>query len=149
MKVSQLFNSKKEVLAEGFWDFSVHGSDSAFDLVHRVKEAVKREKEKIKRQTGGIAPDNVILKAACISAIQQLKKAFRDKGDQYNTHGTLNVAMIMVEEFDQFRSLKMWKEFAAEVAEKLHAEAKARRSQKDEYTQEMYRFAKEVKKLAQ
>lgn len=63
--------AKTEVLNEGFMDFSVSGSDSAADLWYSV----------------------------CNAAAKTLKAGLRDKGNEYNTHGTLNVGMILVEKF--------------------------------------------------
>ena len=137
-----------ELLTEGFSDFSVNGSDAASDLNFKAEEVAKREKAKLKKQAGSLLPDNVIAIKVCEAVIGALKTGLKDRGNAYNTHGTLNVAMVMVEKWPQFRKLPKWKQFAGEVAVTLEAEAKARKEQASEYTQHMYKFAKELEKLA-
>lgn len=137
-----------ELLSEGFSGFSVSESDNAWDLNFQVEEAVEKKIADLKKKTGDLLPNNVIAVKTCETAISVLKKGLKEKGNAVNTHGTLNVAMIMVEKWPQFRKLPAWKQFAGEVADKLEAEAKARREQGSEYTTEMYSFAAKLKKLA-
>ncbi len=138
-----------ELLTEGFMSFTVGGSDSAADLQSDVEKAVKAAKAALKQKTGSLLPDKVINSKLCDAAIEALKKGLKDPGNTYNTHGTLNVAMIMHEEWRQFRTLPQWKTFAGEVAAKLKSEVAARKAKPpSEYTREMANFAEHLEKLS-
>lgn len=71
------FSLNEGLLAEGFMDYSVVGSDSAADLWHDCKK------------TDG--SDEAI--AACLA------KGAKDKGNTYNTPGWLNASMVICEKY--------------------------------------------------
>ena len=142
-----------ELLREGFFDYSVDGSDSAWDLHHTVEQALEKAEKKIRQNQ--MVPDTAVQLLLCREAITQLKKGLKNKGNEYNTHGTLNVAMIIDERFSKFRRFKEWKQFAAEVAAKLKAEVAERNQQSairaqgpSEYTQQMAYFANNLERLS-
>lgn len=139
MKVSEL-------LTEGFSGFSVGDSDSAWDLHYTTEEAIGKERQKLEKKGGGMLPDNVIDVKLCEVAIKELRKGLKDKGNAYNTHGTLNVAMILEEKFHNFRKYDIWKSFALEVATKLKEEMS--RDFGKEYLSQMLSFAHAIETWA-
>jgi hypothetical protein len=112
-----------EGLNEGFMDFSVNGSDSAADLHYEALKAVEKK----------------------------LRVGLRDKGNEYNTHGTLNVAMILVQRYKGELRDDPLHDLAVEVLSKLTAEIKAQEAKdKDnkrvdgDYLRAMKSFAKKL-----
>ena len=87
----------KEGLNEGFMDFSVNGSDSASDLHFTALQATEKA----------------------------LRAGLKDKGNAYNTHGTLNVAMILVQKFGHDLSHGPLHDLAKDVLSKLTSEINA------------------------
>ena len=77
MLIKQLLETNASIkkLDEGVSDLSVVGSDGASDCWYSVK------KEMLK------------------AALPLLKKEMLDKGNEFNTSGAINVAMILVEKF--------------------------------------------------
>ena len=157
MKVTELLN-------EGFSGFSVGASDTAADLYDTVGTALKTAKKRIEKETGGMAPPAAVDTELCEIAIKELRKGLKDEGNSYNTHGTLNVAMVMCEKYPQFRKLKPWKTFAKQVSDKLVAELKKKHgrsysvdtklSSSDgifgaEYDNECAGFSKKLAKMAE
>ena len=68
----------KELLTEGVMGLSVVGSDGASDTWYLAQKAMVK------------------------AAIPVLTKELKDKGNEYNTPGPLNVAMVLIEKFNQF-----------------------------------------------
>lgn len=134
-------------LHEGFMGFTVNDSDAAADLFYATEEIVKAAKAKLKKETGRLLPDNVVNMKMAEVAIEKLRKHIDDDNGGYNTHGALNIAMIMHEHFKEFRSVKAWKRFAGEVAEKLESQVDKRYSTKAEYGQQVQKFAKKLRAL--
>lgn len=71
MKLLQLMIEKESHLAEGVMDLSVGGSDSASDLAHDTY----------------------------LAAVKVLRKGLTHKGNEWNTDGYINVALILTELF--------------------------------------------------
>lgn len=126
-------------LKEGFMGFSVDMSDSASDLSYVVFKAIDAKRAELKKQTGGIAPDVAIDAVLVDTIIAELRKGLKDKGNAYNTHGTLNVAMILDERMDKYVKNKKMNAFFKEIAAKLNKELETtwKDRQKDDYAQEM------------
>jgi hypothetical protein len=135
----QFLVTPTEQLREGFMGFSVGGSDSASDLEYTVTKAVKAAKAQIKKETGGMAPKAGIEAELVDVIIKELEVGLKDKGNAYNTHGTLNVAMVMDEYYREYRRFPAYNTFAKKVAAKLKAEAKDRSA--NDYTEAMTDFA--------
>lgn len=133
-----------EILSEGFSDFTVGGSDNAADAHAAVKDALEKAEKNIRQNK--MLPDAAVKLMLCREAIKELKKALKEKGNAYNTHGTLNVAMILDEHFHQFRKFGEWQEFAVSVAETLETEVKDRNFN-DNYTAAMRKLVPKLKKL--
>jgi hypothetical protein len=68
---------KVSELFEGVMHVSVHGSDNAADAWYATR------------------------KKMVDAAISHLTKELKEKGNEYNTHGPLNVALILGEKFDE------------------------------------------------
>lgn len=119
----QFLTSPSCALSEGFTDISVQGSDSASDLEYTVSKAVGKARRRIESETGGLAPDVAIEAELVDEIIEQLEIGLEDKGNAYNTHGTLNVAMVMDEYYDTYRRFPAYRAFAKSVAVKLKSEA--------------------------
>ena len=138
-----------EIILEGFAGFTVNDSDSAFDLSLDVKDAMEIAKSKLDDKYGSIAPKAAIDRELCKAAISALRKGLRDKGNEYNTHGTLNVAMVMNEQYSGFRKIEEWKQFAREVSDLLKKELKGKfSSSSQDYMAEMSSLAKSLEKFA-
>lgn len=104
-------------IAEGFSGFTVAGSDSAADL-HTD---------------------------ACSAAEKVLRKGLKSQGNAYNTHGTLNVAMILVEKFKaDVCAYGGMNDLAKEVLVKLDQEIKTSDAG-PEYLAAMKKFYKQLK----
>lgn len=120
----QFLEGPPSQLSEGFFDFSVNGSDTSADLFYDVKKVLSAEKRKLSRNK--LLPTAAVEFKLAGAATNFLKKYFDEdvnNGD-YNTHGTLNVAMIMDEYFHEFRKFQPWQDLAGAVADKLYREAK-------------------------
>ena len=74
-------------LAEGFSGLTVGGSDSASDVAYNVTAAI----------------------------VKVLRQALKDKGNQYNTDGLMNVAMIIGERLQPWASEDQLQKLAQEV----------------------------------
>lgn len=135
-----------ELLTEGFSGYSVADSDSAWDLHHTVEEAIGKLRNNLEKRVGAMLPPTVLDYKLCEEAIKQLRKGLKEKGNAYNTHGTLNVAMILDEKFDNFRKFDIWKSFALEVATKLKGEMS--RDFGKEYLSQMLSFAHAIETWA-
>lgn len=136
----QFLVTPTDQLREGFMGFSVGGSDSASDLEYTVTEAVKKAKARIKKETGGMAPKAGIEAELVDVIIKELEVGLKDKGNAYNTHGTLNVAMVMDEYYRDYRRFPAYNALAKTVAAKLKAEV-AKRNGSDDYSEAMTNFA--------
>lgn len=119
--------SEAQELNEGFMDFTVHGSDSAADLHHEALDA----------------------------AAKKLRAGLKDKGNEFNTHGTLNVAMILVQRYaKEINGYSPIHDLAVDVHKKLKAEVeheqaknKANRRIAGDYLNAMEKIAKQLGKL--
>lgn len=142
-------------LFEGFMDYSVGGSDSAADLWHAVEKHIKKTKS---AKTNSMMPEKVQLVVLADAMIEQLKIGLADKGNAYNTHGTLNVAMILLEEVQKkyFAVSERLRKFTLEVANTLEKEVAGYKERDmdsigklSEYTQQMEKRVPLLKKLAE
>lgn len=115
---------KENLVTEGFMDFTVNGSDSAADLHAAALDAVEKH----------------------------LRKGLKDKGNAYNTHGTLNVAMILIEKYkDELNEYGHFHDLAVDVLNKLNDEIKEQQKRDKEnnrvsgdYLTAMQSFAKKL-----
>lgn len=140
---------KPKNLKEGFVGFSVVESDSAWDLEDSVAEDLKKAAARIEKETGGMAPRAAMDAELVEVAIKALRRGLKDRGNSYNTHGTLNVAMVMDERHKEFRKFASYKAFAKEVADKLNTEVgRFAKSFDAEYAAAMTRLAKKLAKWA-
>jgi len=138
-----------EIIVEGFAGFTVSKSDSAFDLSLDVKDALLIAKSRLDDKYGSIAPKVVIDRELCKVAISALREGLRDKGNAYNTHGTLNVAMVINEKHKEFRKIKEWKQFAGEVCDLLKKELEGKfSSSSQDYMDAMSSLAKSLEEIA-
>lgn len=99
-KISALGISEDSSIKEGVMDLSVSGSDLAAGAWYNVR------------------------KKMVSVAIEHLTKELNDKGNEFNTHGHLNVAMILIEKFDadDFRDNPKLKVFGIKVLKLLERE---------------------------
>jgi hypothetical protein len=144
VKVQELL-AQSELINEGFWAISVNGSDTAGDLWGNCQDMMEHA------DYGMLDSPKLKLAAQAKLLLPVLKRALEDTetdSDPYNTHPTLNVAMVLVEKLkEQLAVSKPLREFGAKVAQQLKTEAEARQNQKHEYTVAMIRFAGELDKL--
>ena len=131
-------------LSEGFSGWTVDDSDNASDLWYHCQEAM----EKLEVGTVLDSP-KLRLAAEAKALIPILKREMREKGNEYNTHGTLNVAMVALEHLKKHISMyHPLKSFIAEVASKLRQEAvKFKEKMGEEYIDQMQKFADKLDKL--
>lgn len=112
--LKELDEIRIQKLSEGFMELTVNGSDTASDLQADVYEAIAKV----------------------------LKDALKNKGNQYNTPGYLNVAMILIEDFTNFKAVE-FKAVAKEAYEMLkkHADEWSESKSAQDYTRITNRLA--------
>ncbi len=122
------FNDKSSKnINEGFAGYTVVDSDTASDLLSDVEKAI----------------------------VKVLKVGEKEENNSYNTHGTLNAAMILLEFFGKLiktDSSSHIREYALKVSEKLKKESDAFLKNGDyekEYCRECKEISKKLYKISQ